>query len=78
MPKVLKSNSKKKRNKILSEWINGLGVIKEKQELLKIDRSKIKFMPDLKWTEYESELGKDVTNQLNEIRSAKRDQVIIM
>lgn len=72
MPKVLKCNSKDERNKILSEWINSLGAIKEHQGPLNIDKSKIKFMPDLKWTEDESELGKDISAKLKEIKNAKR------
>ena len=73
MPTVLKSNSKEERNKIFLEWINSLGGIKEKQEPLKIDPSKIKLMPDLKWTQDESELGKEITSHLKEITIAKRD-----
>ncbi len=72
MSKVLKCNPKDERNKILSEWINSLGLIKEKQNLFKIDEGKIKFMPDLKWTEDESELGKDIPVKLKEIKNAKR------
>ncbi len=75
MPKVLKSNSKEERNKFLSEWITSLGRITEKQEPSKIDESKVKFMPDLKWTEDEKELGEDVTAQLKEIKMAKRDTI---
>lgn len=73
MPKILQCNSKEERNKILADWINSLGQINEKQKTLNIDESKIKFMPDLKWTEDEFELGKDITTQLKGIKIAKRD-----
>lgn len=73
LPKILKSNSKDDRNKILSEWINSIGAIKENQEPLNIDKSKIKFMPDLEWTKDESELGKVIVAQLKEIKIAKRN-----
>ena len=73
MPKILKCNSKEERNKSLAEWINSIGEIKEKQKPLNTDKSKIKFMPDLKWTEDESELGSNITSQLKEIKVAKRD-----
>ncbi|NJD23145.1 MAG: peptidase S41 [Melioribacter sp.] len=73
MPKVLKSNSKEERNKTLSQWINLLGAIKEKQESSILDYTKIKFMPDIKWIEDETELGKEINTQLKEIKNAKRD-----
>ena len=75
MPKVINSISKAQRNKLLAEWISGLGAIKEKQEAPNIDKSKIKFMPDLEWIKNESELGKYVTALLDEIKMAKRNSM---
>ncbi|MCX6144757.1 MAG: S41 family peptidase [Ignavibacteriales bacterium] len=73
MPKVLKCNSRDDRNRILSEWINSLGGIKEKQEPVIIDKRRIKIMPDLEWTDDETELGKVIVAQLKDITTAKRD-----
>jgi hypothetical protein len=72
IPKVINCNSKEYRNKILLEWIVSFGTIMEKQQEIKFDKGKIKFAPDLIWTEDERELGKDIVAQLNRIKTAKR------
>lgn len=67
--------SAENRNRILEEWIAGLGSYKKKN----VDVSKIKRLPyndqiDLKWIEDSVSLGKSLSNQLINLRSADRSE----
>lgn len=71
IPKVLKSKNKEDRNKILSEWVSSLGEFKQ-DTFPEIESKSVKMYPDLDWIKDKIELG-ILSNQLEEIKTAKRD-----
>jgi hypothetical protein len=72
MPLIINSKSEDERNRILSNWIKGLGRIKHSKEFTTLNPDSIKMYPDIDWIEDENKLG-DVSRQLVKIKLAKRD-----
>jgi hypothetical protein len=72
LPKVLDSKNQVDRNKVLSGWIASLGpVSKEKAD--PIDSSFVKLFPDIDWIANKTILGDKLSNQLVQIKTAKRN-----
>jgi Peptidase family S41 len=71
LPKIIKSQTDKERNEILSKWVLSLGEV-EKNNPGIIEDSTLKFKPDLDWIADNSKLGETLTKQLLVIRDAKR------
>ena len=72
MPEILNVRSKGERNKVLSQWVDKMGKVDVAQDAQKVDRQNVKLLPDLKWTDDNSELGEILTKQLSQIRNSKR------
>jgi len=71
LPKFLESKNQGHRNKVISEWIASLGPLqKEKAEA--IDSSIVKLYPDIDWIADKTTLGDSLSNQLLQIKNAKR------
>jgi C-terminal processing protease CtpA/Prc len=72
LPKVLDSKNQVDRNRVLSGWIASLGpVSKEKAD--PIDSSFVKLFPDIDWIANKTILGDELSNQLIQIKTAKRN-----
>lgn len=72
LPKFLDSKNQIDRNKILSEWIASLGNI-QKEKADPIDSSSVKLYPDIDWIADKTTLGDEQSNQLIQIKNAKRN-----
>lgn len=72
IPRVSTAKDQPERNKILNEWIVGLGLVQAGERKDSI-RGEVKFRPDLSWID-ERELGGDVTASLNLVREAERTE----
>lgn len=75
MPQILNAKSKKERNKILGQWITGLGDVILSDSILTITPEFVKMAPATDWIEDEKILGKDVCKKLIRIKNAKRDDI---
>lgn len=72
MPSVLKSDSEKERNEILSSWIKMLGKTDKGEAQIVPDSTAIKLLPDIDWINDKTLLGEALSKQLNEIKNTKR------
>lgn len=70
LPKILNSENKKERDKILKEWINKLGPFSKGEEH-KLTSEEIKLEPDLDWIT-NSKFSKELSNTLIQIKNADR------
>lgn len=70
MPSIIAAKTVIERNDILSVWIDKIGLVLE-QETPNLDSEKVKISPDLAWINNE-ELGEQLTQKLNKIKTAKR------
>lgn len=68
--KMKSVKTKKERNKLLSEWISGLGEFEVSKA---VDTTVYLLKPDDKWLDDKRELGAKLSKQLKEIKYAKRD-----
>ncbi len=71
LPKILDSKNQVERNKILSEWIVSLGPL-SKEKADPIDSSFVKLYPDIDWISDVTILGKELSNQLIQIKNVKK------
>ena len=72
LPRIIKSENRNERNKILLAWTLNPGEVKRGHHI-KIDSSIVKAFPDLDWITDSSMLGEELAQQLIRIRDAKRD-----
>jgi C-terminal processing protease CtpA/Prc len=72
LPKILESKNQVDRNKTLSEWVASLGNI-QKVKADPIDSSFVKLYPDIDWIADKSTLGDELSNQLIQIKNAKKN-----
>jgi peptidase S41-like protein len=72
LPQIIEAKDQSRRNKTLSSWIEKLGNF-ESGKTEQIDSSKVKLYPDLAWINDIPKLGKDLSEQLNRIKNAKRE-----
>ena len=71
LPKILDSKNQVDRNKIISEWIASLGSLQNVRAEA-IDSSFVKLYPDIDWIADKITLGDSLSNQLLQIKNAKR------
>lgn len=74
MPKILDSKSKRERNKILGQWVAGLGDVILSDSVLTITPELMKMAPGTDWIEDGKNLG-SVSKQLMKIKNARRDDI---
>jgi hypothetical protein len=72
MPKIVNNKSKKERNELLSKWVASLGEVTKDSTKQKIDKADVKINPDLDWITNNSILGTKLSQQLIQIKEAKR------
>lgn len=70
MPKILEEQSGEKVDKLLCEWIEKLGKVKEGKNQSKIDQ--IKLEPDIAWIKDSQFISSDLSELLSQIEKAKR------
>ena len=75
MPSLVSLPSKDKRNEILVKWIDQFDFNKKNGNYNLCASDSIKLLPDLDWIEDEENLGTTLSDQLKEIRDAKRDTI---
>ncbi len=70
-PKIVAANNQEERNKVLFDWIKGLGKINT-TKINSVVTTEARQLPDLSWIDA-SILGEELTLQLNEIKDAERE-----
>jgi len=71
LPKLLKSNSKYERNSVLLKWVQSIGKT-EIETSKRVTGSSMTLSPDLNWITDTLQLGEGLTQQLVQIKNAKR------
>lgn len=75
MKKVLNTSSATERNTLLSEWIESLGVLESTDDyVIPFSDDQIKYLPDLDWIEYRTELGSNLSARLISTRNAYKQR----
>jgi hypothetical protein len=72
MPKVIAAKNRDERNAVLALWIDSLGTFAQQDSAPVIDSANVKLWPDYSWID-EAILGKKLTNELEQVRTARRD-----
>lgn len=72
--KMLNTNTKKERDKILDQWVTDLGDVILSDPIPVIPSELIKMAPSTDWIENRKNLG-DVSKKLMKIKNAKRDDI---
>ena len=72
IPRLCNENSWKKREHILTKWIDDLGEYQTTEYV--IDTSNVKLYPDLEWI-YSSGFSKDLKDRLLRLKNAKRKEM---
>ncbi len=70
LPDIINAESTSERDKILSDWIKGLGNFEVNKDIEKVTGN-IKIKADIDWI-VNSKLNQDLVNQLTKVKNAKR------
>lgn len=72
MGKVLESKTEQERNALLTQWVTGLGDVKQMQLTKMTDKEQVKLSADLQWLEDKTSLGEDLQKRLLLVKNAQR------
>lgn len=72
MKRIAKSQSTRKRNEILYEWVKSIGDVETREYIIE-DSTKIKMYPDIAWIEDRHSLG-NTAQLLTKIKNAARNR----